>query len=274
MNTLIITHPGTAHFDDFFAISLVLAVNKDVNYTIERRHPTEAELANPQIWVIDVGMRLEPEFKNFDHHQSADISASFMLVARYLGLTATLRITPWWEFKDKFDRFGPFKIAHELGLENLLPFINPIEDWFLELFEQDPNEISALMRSFGQSVIKGSGTLASQFEFWANSEKRVVKNKILLIGRTNDSTGVQRYSSRMNPPAAISVSYDGRGEGWRMARLNDAPGVDFSRLEGDEKIKFAHKTGFIAKTKQRIPLNEVLELVEQAIAESSAEPQP
>jgi hypothetical protein len=267
VNKLIITHPGTAHFDDFFAISLLLAVNNDVVYTIERRHPTEEELANPDIWVIDVGMKLEPNLKNFDHHQSTDTPTSFMLVADHLNLTATLSITPWWEFKDTYDRFGPFKIAHELGIENLFPFINPIEDWFLELFEQNPGEIYPLMRSFGQHVITGARTLSSQFEFWANSEKRIVKNKTVLIGLTNDSTGVQRYSSRMDPPAEISVSYDGRGEGWRLARLNDSMGVDFSILEGDEIIKFAHKTGFIAKTKQRIPVNEVMKLVEKAIAD-------
>ena len=267
MNKLIITHPGSAHFDEFFAISLVLAVNNDVMYTIERRHPTEAELANPDIWVIDVGMKLEPNLKNFDHHQSTNTPASFMLVADHLGLTATLRITPWWEFKDKFDRFGPFKIADELGIENLLPFINPIEVWFLELFEQNSSEIYPLMRSFGQNVIKGARSLSSQFEFWTNSEKCIVKNKIVLIGLTNDSTGLQRYSSRMDPPAEIAVTYDGRGEGWRLGRVNDAKGVDFSKLEDDEKIKFAHKTGFIAKTKQRIPVNEVMKLVETAIAD-------
>lgn len=267
MNNLIITHPGSAHFDDFFAISLVLAVNNDVHYTIERRPPTEAELADPEIWVIDVGHRHEPGLKNFDHHQSTDTPASFMLVADHLGLTATLGITPWWEFKDRFDRFGPFKIAHELGLEDLLPFINPIEDWLLKQFEKNTGEVLPLMRSFGQSVIQDARALSSQFEFWANAERCVVKNKTILIGLTNDSTGVQRYSSRLDPPADISISYDGRGEGWRLSRLNDAMGVDFSTLEGDERIKFAHKTGFIAKTKQRIPMNEVMELVEKAIAD-------
>jgi len=266
VNNLIVTHPGSAHFDDFFAISLVLAVNNDIT-TIERRPPTEAELANREIWVIDVGHRHEPDLKNFDHHQSTDIPASFMLVADHLGLTAVLRIAPWWEFKDNFDRFGPFKVAGGLGLENLLPFTNPIEDWFLKQFEKNPGELLPLMRAFGQSVIEDAGTLSSQFEFWANAERCIVKGKTILIGLTNDSTGVQRYSSRMDPPADISISYDGRGEGWRLARLNEAGGVDFSKLEGDERIKFAHKTGFIAKTKQRIPMNELLELVKKAVAD-------
>jgi len=267
VSKLIITHPGTAHFDDFFAVSLVLAVNNDVRYTIERRYPTEEELADPEIWVVDVGQKLEPDLKNFDHHQSTDIPASFKLVAEHLGLTATLNIMPWWEFKDTFDRFGPFKIAGELGLEDLLPFVNPIENWFIRLFEQNPGEISPLMRSFGKDVIKGARTLSSKFEFWEEAERCIVKNRTVLIGLTNDSTGVQRYSRRLDPPADISISYDGRGEGWRLGRLNDAVGVDFSKLEGDEEIKFAHKTGFIAKTKRRIPIDEVMKLVEKAIAD-------
>jgi hypothetical protein len=267
VNRLIVTHPGSAHFDDFLAVSLVLAANDDTAYTIERRPPTEEDLADPGTWVIDVGHRHEPDLKNFDHHQSTDTPASFVLVADHLGLTAVLSITPWWEFKDQFDRFGPFTIAKELGLENLLPFTSPIENWFLRLFEQNPGEIAHLMRAFGQSVIEGARQLASQLEFWAKAEKCTVKNKTVLIGLTDDSSGVQRYSSRMNPPAHIAVSHDGRGEGWRLSRLNDAPGVDFSRLEDDVEIKFAHKTGFIAKTKRRIPINEVMKLVERAITD-------
>jgi len=267
LNKLIITHPGSAHFDDFIAISLVLAVNKDDIYSIERRNPTAEELANPEIWVIDVGKKLEPDLTNFDHHQSTKTPASFILVADHLGLTEMLSVAPWWDFKDQFDRFGPSKIAAGLGIENLLSFINPIEDWLLELFEQNPGDIYPLMRSFGQYVIKEARFLSSQFEFWANSEKRIVKNKTVLIGLTDDSTGSQRYSQQLDPPAEISVSYDGRGEGWRLARINDAMDVDFSKLEGDEKIKFAHKTGFIAKTKQRIPINEVMKLVEKAITD-------
>lgn len=267
MKNLIITHPGTAHFDEFFAVSLVLAAGSDATYTIERRYPTQEELADPEVWVIDVGKRHEPDLKNFDHHQSVDTPASFRLVADHLGLSSILDITPWWEFKDRFDRSGPFKIADELGLENLLPFVSPVEEWFLGLFEKKTMEIIPLMRSFGKEVIDGARFLSSQFEFWAGAERFVVKGKTVLIGLTNDSTGVQRYSRRMDPPAEISISYDGRGEGWRLGRLNDAGGVDFSVLEDHEEIKFAHKTGFIAKTKRRIPMGDVVRLVEKAIVD-------
>ena len=44
---LIITHPGSAHFDDMTAVSLILAVYPDSKFRIERREPAQAELDNP-----------------------------------------------------------------------------------------------------------------------------------------------------------------------------------------------------------------------------------
>ncbi|MDA8403773.1 MAG: MYG1 family protein, partial [Desulfobacteraceae bacterium] len=90
MNHRIITHPGSAHFDEFFAISLILARRPDVSFTIERREPTKEELDNPDVWVVDIGERFEPHLKNFDHHQDINCSASFVLVSDYLGLTKEL----------------------------------------------------------------------------------------------------------------------------------------------------------------------------------------
>jgi len=69
MNTqLIITHPGSAHFDEMTAVSLILAAHADTEFHIERREPIPEELDNPDIWVVDIGNRHEPEKRNFDHH--------------------------------------------------------------------------------------------------------------------------------------------------------------------------------------------------------------
>ena len=68
----IITHPGSAHFDDVTAVSLILATYPNAQFTIERREPTTDELENPDVWVVDVGDKFEPEKHNFDHHQSLD----------------------------------------------------------------------------------------------------------------------------------------------------------------------------------------------------------
>lgn len=265
MNSLIVTHPGKAHFDEFLAISLILAVHPDTTFGIQRRHPTAAELAAPDVWVVDVGGRYEPERQNFDHHQDLDLNASFVLVARHLNLEDRFEAVPWWRYKDRIDRYGPFKIAAELGVSSLLMTFSPLESWLLELFKRDPSELCPLIRSFGRKMIDDADRLIAQFSFWEQSDKITIKGRIVLIGHTRDATGSQRYSSRLSTPAAISVSYDNRGQGWRLARLNDAAGVDFSRLEGHPAILFAHKSGFLAKTKERLPLEKVLDLVELAI---------
>ncbi|MFH0768070.1 MAG: MYG1 family protein, partial [Chloroflexota bacterium] len=82
---LIITHPGSAHFDEVTAVSLILSVYTDTEFRIERREPVPAELDDPDVWVVDIGDRHEPEKRNFDHHQDTDCPAAFVLVAEYLG---------------------------------------------------------------------------------------------------------------------------------------------------------------------------------------------
>ncbi len=265
MRRLIITHPGRAHFDEFFAVSLILAVDSASEFSIQRRNPTKKELSDPNVWVVDIGERYEPDFRNFDHHQDIDLHASFVLVSDYLNLTNELKINPWWTYKDKIDRFGPFKIAKEMGVKRLLSIYSPVEVWFLKMFEKDPSAISQMLRLFGQSMIEEAKLLFSQFNLWESCEKVNVKDKVVLIGLTDDTTGSQRYSDTMDTPADVCVTFDGRGKGWRLSRVNDARGVDFSKLIGHKDILFAHKTGFVAKTKERLSKDKVLKIVELAV---------
>ena len=62
----ILTHPGGAHKDEFLACC-VLAFQHDV--PIVRREPSDDDLADTGVIVVDVGHEHEPERNNFDHHQ-------------------------------------------------------------------------------------------------------------------------------------------------------------------------------------------------------------
>ena len=135
---LIITHPGSAHFDEVTAVSLLLATLPDTQFKIERRDPTQKELDDAQIWIIDTGSRHEPSKRNFDHHQSLDCPAGFVLVAEYLGLLDSLSVMPWWNFKDYVDRFGPVKASAKFGAGDDLVNRNPVEDWLTDLFAANP----------------------------------------------------------------------------------------------------------------------------------------
>lgn len=263
--TKIITHDGNAHFDEFLALSLIIAHYQNNDFEIERREPSEAELKDPDIWVVDIGHHYEPELKNFDHHQDSTLGASFVLIAEYLKLEEALKNAPWWEFKDKIDRRGDYKVAAEIGIDSLVPLNSPLENYIIELFKDDPNSIQNLMKSFGAMLIENTNRLKEQIAFWSKCKQKMIKGKLVLIGETADTGGSEQYSEKQKIPPAIRVCYDSRGEGWSISTLKDAPGIDFYVLDGNDKVKFAHKNGFIAKTKKRIPLKEVLKLVERAI---------
>jgi hypothetical protein len=261
----IITHNGYAHFDEFLAISLILARHEDTHFFIERREPTETELDDSGIWVIDIGDRYEPGRKNFDHHQDLNLPASFVLVTEYLELKEALSHFPWWDFKDSIDRRGGYKMAKELGINSVDPLVSPVENFFIDLFAENPISMYEQMRMFGKKLIGSGYRLKEQISFWENCQQLYIKNKRIIIGYTDETNGSVQFCESMPDPPVVRINYDGRGDGWSLATILDAEGVDFSRLQGHDQIKFAHKNGFIAKTKSRIPLKEVLNLVEMAI---------
>jgi len=264
ISQLIITHPGSAHFDDVTAVSLILAVNENRRFKIERRDPTESELDNPDVWVVDVGDRHQPEKRNFDHHQSLDCPAGFVLVADYLGLLETLSVLPWWHFKDSVDRFGPVKSSQIFKAGDDLVNRNPVEDWLVDRFASDPQGSLPLLKSFGSNLIEYAGKLKRQVDFWQASRRLVIAGVPALIGETRESLGLEEFRRLSGNPPDIIISMDRRSDGWRLFRYEGAP-VNFYRLADCPEIEFAHKSGFLAKTRERLPEDKLIDLVGKAV---------
>mgnify|MGYP001222634178 FL=1 len=261
---LIITHPGSAHFDEVTAISLVLAAYPDTRFIIERRVPTQAELDDERIWVVDVGERHEPEKRNFDHHQALSCPASFILVADYLGLSETMAVLPWWDFKDSVDRFGPVKSSEVFGAGDDLINRNPVEDWLTESFSKDPQKSLDMLRDFGSYIVGHARTLKSQIDFWKTCRRVVISGVPAMIGETTESTGLEEFRRQVDDPPDVVISLARRGEGWRLFRY-EGTAVDFSRIAELPQIEFAHKSGFMAKTDGLLPIEEVIALVSRAV---------
>ncbi|MCX6933342.1 MAG: MYG1 family protein, partial [Verrucomicrobia bacterium] len=122
----ILTHPGSAHKDEFLACCVLLAEHP---VPIERREPLPNDLADPAVAVVDVGHRHEPALNNFDHHQLAKDhppTCSLSLVLQHLGLYADARqFCDWLEPAEWFDCRGPIATAKFLGVDrNTLPKLN------------------------------------------------------------------------------------------------------------------------------------------------------
>jgi hypothetical protein len=261
---IIITHPGSAHFDEITAISLVLAVNPDIEFRIERRDPTQIELDDPGTWVIDTGNRHEPEKRNFDHHQSLDCPASFVLVADHLGLLEILSILPWWSFKDSVDRFGPARASLQFKAGDDLVNRSPVEDWLVDSFAAGPQAMLPQLKAYGRRLIDYASRLSRQIKIWKNSRRLLIAGVPALISETGESFGLDEFRRLEANPPDIIISLDSRSDGWRLFRFEGAP-VDFIRIAQHPDIAFAHKTGFLAKTRTRLPVEQLISLVSLAV---------
>jgi len=261
---LIITHPGSAHFDEVTAVSLILAVYADTEFRIERREPVPAELDDPDVWVVDIGDRHEPEKHNFDHHQSLGCPAAFVLVAEYLGLVETMSVMPWWYFKDEVDRFGPVKSSVKYHAGDDLVNRNPVESWLVARFAFGPEACLPLLKTFGIHIIEEARMLKSQIDFWKTSSRLVIAGVPAMIGETRESAGLEEFRRLEENPPDIVISLDRHSKGWRLFRYDGTP-VDFSLISDRPEIAFAHKSGFMAKTKERLGIDDLIVLVSKAV---------
>ena len=261
---LIITHPGSAHFDEVTAISLILAVYADTEFRIERREPLPAELEDSSVWVVDIGNRYEPENRNFDHHQQIDCPASFVLIAAYLGLLDALSVMPWWNFKDYVDRIGPVKASEKFQAGDDLVNRNPVEDWLTNRFASEPQSSLPLLKSFSDHIIENARSLKKQIDFWKASRRLVVEGVNVAIGETRESFGLEEFRRLEEDPPDIIISLDRRSDGWRLYRYDGTP-VDFSLISDCPEIEFAHKSGFLAKTKERLSIDSLIALISKAV---------
>ena len=70
----IITHSGSFHSDEIFAIALIKLALNELNPEIIRTRDNailQEGIHNDSTWVIDVGGHFDPQSLNFDHHQNA-----------------------------------------------------------------------------------------------------------------------------------------------------------------------------------------------------------
>ena len=267
--TTLLTHPGSAHKDEFLACCVLLALHP---VPIVRREPTASDLSDPQIAVVDVGHEHDPARNNFDHHQLPKDHAptcSLSLVLQHLGIYADARqFCDWLEPAEWFDCRGPISTAKFLGVDrNALPKLNsPIDITLLRRFAlADRIELTAplwaIMHMIGEDLLDYVRTLRTRLDFIAQHAQvwELVLGgepaQILFLPRTDPlpdepSMGLERYIEAQNLAGKIvgTVAPDRRSTGYGLSRFQDNPRLDFTRIADAPGVHFAHARGFVAKT--------------------------
>ena len=265
----IITHPGGAHKDDFLACSVLLS-NHPVS--IFRRDPTEQELEDSEVAVVDIGHQHDPKLNNFDHHQlprdHEPTCALSLVLQKFEIYEDTKEFCSWLETTEWFDCRGPHDTAEWLGVdrEAMAKLNSPLDVTMFQAFakkkEHHPGEpVWEVMKMMGTDLVSYVVNLRSRMnqvaeceEIWELGES-TGKFKVAFVPRTDpsieDASGglAWRIKERGLEEDVVAMVYpDSRGEGYGMRRYNDSPVVDFSKLSEEPEVHFTHNRGFIAKT--------------------------
>jgi hypothetical protein len=263
--SLILTHPGGAHKDEVLACALLAAVHR---VPIVRREPTADDLSDPSIAVVDVGGEHAPERNNFDHHQfPADHPpvCALSLVLQHLGIYEDARqFCEWLEPAEWFDTRGPNVTAKWLGVDRdtMGKLNSPIDVTLIRRFAKakrlEPGEPLWEMLSYiGEDLIAYVRELRERLDFVARHAQTwaMGDHEVLFLPRTEEmpddpSGAIARHVESIGKDAqtAALVYPDRRSSGYGLSRHNDDPRYDFTRIEKEPDVHFAHARGFVAKT--------------------------
>ncbi|HCQ78939.1 MAG TPA: hypothetical protein DIV46_03110 [Verrucomicrobiales bacterium] len=262
----IVVHPGGAHKDDFLACALLIAEHE---VAIFRREPSEQDLSDTSIVVVDVGLDWDESKMNFDHHQfprDAEPLCALSLVLKHLGLyEETRKFCDWLEVAEYIDTRGPNDTAKWLGVEReaMSKLNSPLDITLLRRFaaskEHQPGQpIYEVMKMVGEDLISFVRGMKARLEFIAKYSEiweMTGGKKALFLPRTNPlpdetSMGMGRYIEDIGlEEEVVALVYpDRRGEGYGLSRFNDDKRMEFTKVGDEVDVHFAHNKGFIAKT--------------------------
>ncbi len=269
----ILTHPGSAHKDDFLACCVLLAHSPA---PIVRREPTPADVADASIAVVDVGDDHNPALNNFDHHQLPDDAepiCALSLVLQALDLYEDARsFCDWLIPAEWFDCRGPNATANYLNVprEAINQLYSPMDGTLLRCFaagdRHEPGEpLWEIMSQVGRDLLDYLRSLRSRLNFIAehaelwtlqtSDDNPPSTTQVLFLPRTTPlptepSSGIDRYimEKGLNDVVVGVVSPDRRGSGYGLSRHRDHPHFDFTKIAAEPDVTFAHQRGFVAKT--------------------------
>ena len=276
MTSHIVVHPGGAHLDEILAVGMICQEHGLI--PVHRHEPTREDLDDPGVWVVDVGMRHEPELRNFDHHQQDHLECAFSLVARYLGRHELLASRPWYDAQIEIDVHGVDGLARRLELERTPPpeFVSPLETALRHLWgasgagEVDPELVRAAT-IVARGLVDEAEAFRKVEEVRPTTQVRRIQGVPVLWHETEVSNTVSEHlrhewQDAHGEPLAASVSRDTREPyGWALYRFGDDPRIDLGRLEGDPRITFIHRMRFIAKTVPDVTGEDLEELLATSI---------
>ncbi len=281
----LITHSGSAHADETLSCAVLLASGRGITRIDRLAKVSDAELADRECLVLDIGGRHEPELHNFDHHQfsgDAPPSCTFQLVLDWMGLYGGACVWfPWLEPLVWVDSKGNGQTARHYGwpegtVEQLeSPVELALRDAFSACSTLVPGDpVWMWLTAVGDWLLGKLSALEARWTLF-QKEGRILSVhglKVLFLdlppGTKEPGLGLEQIRLRLGGDIVARIVPDARGGGYALKRFeDDAPCLDFLRLRNDPRMGFIHAGGFLATTRARLGDAELLELLEKAFVE-------
>lgn len=300
MYRYVVTHGGRAHRDELYSLGLA-AVMRMISTEIGRatdvfrREPTEEELRDESVLVLDVGSRLEPDLGNFDHHhmERGVEECALSLMARHftvpdwvfdvvsrekeekLTFHKLWKEAPWYRAVVAQDALGPTGLAKKLGLKELPEeLISGVEAYVLSTLGRS-DKVDVYWLSFAQELVWQKVAVA--FEFRKKMKELAKEGKIYFIpnayamifdANQTGPFGINQYIETLARKELVwvTISGDPRTGGICLYRTTyGEKRLNFFKLDGRPDMVFAHKSGFMCVAKKDTPIDRLLEMVKQSL---------
>ena len=153
----IIVHDGIFHADDVMAVALLHRF-VDAIIPVERtRTISQEDIANPEVWIVDVGGQYNKDLNNYDHHQDRTLPAACMLILLILHERGYINdemrdelFDPIWHISD-IDCNGPAG-KDSFHVNALLKSFNALENGFDIALSVCKQYIQACKATVGMAV--------------------------------------------------------------------------------------------------------------------------
>lgn len=280
---LIITHPGSAHLDDFLSCCLVIAKSGNVQ-KIKRKEPNKGEIKDPVIWKLDVGEKHDPDTKCFDHHlDEIDNDCTLSLLLKNWGLWSIANeVHKWLNIVVINDTIGPLEVTKQLRIsyKAMGALDSFVERTILDEFKKQKeikrgSILFSLMEMIGQNFF----ILIDEYNIVMKEMKEKLEYKIIngvqsifcYKGLKHSSTLTRIIRNRMKERwsdmrGGIAVYPNKRVKDTiAIRRYDNDERVDFSRIANHDKVVYVHPKGFFISVEQ-MPEDQLEQYIKDAIS--------
>jgi hypothetical protein len=214
-------------------------------------------------------------------------------VLQHLGVYEDARqFCDWLEPAEWFDTRGPNVTAKWLGVDRdtMNKLNSPIDITVIRRFAKtkrlEPGEpLWEILSYIGQDLLDYLRELRARIddvarnsEIWTFDEHEVLFLPRIEPIPEEPSAGIGRYLESIGKSSSIAalIYPDRRGSGYGLSRHNDDPRYDFTRIEKEPDVHFAHARGFVAKTSasEVSRVKELLSLARVSDPSLSSSPKP